>query len=221
MVWAGTCSEQWTRILLTALWKQRDGPSLCHSSMTITSWRNTMTHSPVLQASVNNSQHTPWTWHPLSVFGILWTGGHNSVFLFLQYPAMLRSHWREMAQHSTADHLFVKEMRCTSSEPNKQQVLAYNVSEGWGHTNDAAPEACWQVCCAGAGPDLQGCGCLPLTDIDFLRGRALAWCRGDYHVLPPDMCCVWGGIFRCLKAWPWCTFTDLKVTKIWSLIHLI
>ncbi len=51
-------------------------------------------HGPMLQGSVRNSwklktsqflhgQHTHWTCHPLSMFGMLWIGVYDSVFQFL------------------------------------------------------------------------------------------------------------------------------------------
>ncbi len=100
-VWAGVCYGQWTQcILLMAFWMHRDtvtrswGPLLCHSSTTITSCCSMIMHGPMLQGSVQNSwklktsqslhgQHTHWTCHPLSMFGMLWIGIYDSVFQFL------------------------------------------------------------------------------------------------------------------------------------------
>ncbi len=69
------------------------GPLLCHSSMTITSCCSMIMHGPMLKGSVHNSwkleaqflhgQHTHWTSHPLSMFGMLWIGVYDSVFQFL------------------------------------------------------------------------------------------------------------------------------------------
>ncbi len=70
------------------------GPLLCHSSRTITSCCSMIMHGPMLQGSVYNSwklktsqflhgQHTHWACHPLSMFGMLWTGIYDSVFQFL------------------------------------------------------------------------------------------------------------------------------------------
>ncbi len=87
-------------ILLMAFWMHRDtvtrswGPLLCHSSTTITSCCTMIMHGPMLQGSVHNSwklktsqflhgQHTHWTCHPLSMFGMLWIGVYDSVFQFL------------------------------------------------------------------------------------------------------------------------------------------
>ncbi len=87
-------------ILLMAFWMHRDtvtrswGPLLCHSSRTITSCCSMIMHGPMLQGSVHNSwklktsqflhgQHTHWTCHPLSMFGMLWIGIYDSVFQFL------------------------------------------------------------------------------------------------------------------------------------------
>ncbi len=87
-------------ILLMAFWMHRDtvtrswGPLLCHSSTTITSCCSMIMHGPMLQGSVHNSwklktskflhgQHTHWTCHPLSMFGMLLIGLYESVFQFL------------------------------------------------------------------------------------------------------------------------------------------
>ncbi len=87
-------------ILLMAFWMHKDtvtrswGPLLCHSSTTITSCCSMIMHGPMLQGSVHNSwklktsqflhgQHTHWTCHPLSMFGMLWIGIYDSVFQFL------------------------------------------------------------------------------------------------------------------------------------------
>ncbi len=70
------------------------GPSLCHSSTTITSCCSMKMHGPMLQGSVHNSwkpktsqflhgQHNHQTCHPLSMFGMLWIGVYDSVFQFL------------------------------------------------------------------------------------------------------------------------------------------
>jgi len=59
------------------------GPLVCHSSTTITSCCSMIMQGPMLQGSVHNSwklktsqffhgQHTQWTFHPLSIFGVLW-----------------------------------------------------------------------------------------------------------------------------------------------------
>ncbi len=78
-------------ILLMTFWMHREtvtrswGPLLCHSSTTISSCCSMIMHGPMLQGSVHNSwklktsqflrgQHTYWTCHPLSMFGILWIG---------------------------------------------------------------------------------------------------------------------------------------------------
>lgn len=95
---------------------------------------------------------------------------------------------------------WICEMCCAPSEPNKQQVLALNVREGWVHGNDATPKAFWQVCSARAGPDLRAADAYRWQILTSAR-QALAWCVGGYHALPPDTCCVWG-IFRCLKPDP-------------------
>ncbi len=87
-------------LLLMAFWMHRDtvtrswGPLLCHSSTTITSCCSMIMHSPMLQGSVHNSwklktsqflhgQHTHRTYHPLSMFGMLWIGIFDSKFQFL------------------------------------------------------------------------------------------------------------------------------------------
>ncbi len=70
------------------------GPLLCHSSTTITSCCSMIMHGPMLQGSVHNSwklktsqflhgQHNHRTWHPLSMFGMIWIGVYDSVFQFL------------------------------------------------------------------------------------------------------------------------------------------
>ncbi len=81
-------------------WMHRDtvtrswSPLLCYSSTTITSCCSMIMHSPMLQGSVHNSwklktsqflhgHHTQRICHPLSMFGILWIGVYDSVFLFL------------------------------------------------------------------------------------------------------------------------------------------
>ncbi len=83
-----------------AFWTHRDtvtrswSPLLCHSSTTITSCCSMIMHGPMLQGSVHNSlklntsqilhdQHTHWTYHTLSMFGMLWIGVYDSVFQFL------------------------------------------------------------------------------------------------------------------------------------------
>ncbi len=86
-------------ILLMAFWMHRDtvtrswGPLLSHSSTTITSCCSMIMHGPMLQGSVHNSwklktwflhgQHTHQTFHPLSMFGMLWISIHDCVFQFL------------------------------------------------------------------------------------------------------------------------------------------
>ncbi len=87
-------------ILLMAFWMHRDtvtrswGPLLCYSFPTITSCWSMIMHGPMLQESVHNSwklktsqflhgQHTHRTYHPLSMFGMLWIGVYDSVFQFL------------------------------------------------------------------------------------------------------------------------------------------
>ncbi len=126
-------------ILLMAFWMHRDtvtrywGPLLCHSSTTITSCCSMIMHGPMLQGSVHNSwklktsqflrgQHTHWTCHPLSMFGMLWiclgcSGSANTTACSssCQYPATSHSHWRRVDQHSTGhnqqpDQLYAKEM---------------------------------------------------------------------------------------------------------------
>ncbi len=80
-------------ILLMAFW-MHISPLLCHSSTTITSCCSMIMHGPMLQGSVHNSwklktsqflhgQHTHRTYHPLSMFGMLWIGVYDSVFQFL------------------------------------------------------------------------------------------------------------------------------------------
>lgn len=64
----------------------------------------------------------------------------NSVFPFFHYPAQdVEGKWPNIPLQITS---LWRSCVCAPSEPNKQQVLAYNVIEGWGHTNDATPEAC-------------------------------------------------------------------------------
>ncbi len=87
-------------VLLRAFWMHRDtvtrswGSLLCHLSTTITSSYSIIMHGPMLQGPVHNScklktsqflhgQHTHWTCHPLSMFGMLWIGVYDSVFKFL------------------------------------------------------------------------------------------------------------------------------------------
>lgn len=72
-----------------------------------------------------------------------------------------------------------------------QQVLAYTVSECWGHTNDATPEACWQVCYAGAGLDLRAADAHRWQILTPFEARPWA------DVLVITVCCfltraVWG-----------------------------
>ncbi len=122
-------------ILLMAFWMHRDtvtrswGPLLCHSSTTITSCCSMIMHGPMLQGSVHNSwklktsqflhgQHTQWTCHPLSMFGMLWIGVYDSVFQFLPISSNFAQPLKRMDQHSTGhnqqpDQLYAKEMCCT------------------------------------------------------------------------------------------------------------
>ncbi len=96
-------------ILLMAFWMHRYtvirswGPLLCHSSTTITSCCSMIMHSPMLQGSVHNSwklktsqflhgQHTHWTCHPLSMFGMLWIGVYDSMFQFLPISSNFAQH---------------------------------------------------------------------------------------------------------------------------------
>ncbi len=100
MVWAGVCYGQQTQVHFIDGILNRDtmmrswGPLLCHSSTTITSCCSMVMHGPMLQGSVHNSwklkttqllhgQHTHWTSHPLSMFGMLWISIFDSVFQFL------------------------------------------------------------------------------------------------------------------------------------------
>lgn len=85
------------------------------------------------------------------------------------------------------------------NKKNPQQVLAYTVSECWGHTNDATPEACWQVCYAGAGLDLRA------ADAHCWQILTPFEARPWVDVLVISMCfltrAVWG-IFTRLKPDP-------------------
>lgn len=204
-VWAGTWYGQrmWAHFIngiVNADWWSTAAPFHCRAAPWVT-WmtrgKNLYTTASTL-ADVGVHGHVTH-WECLGCSGSADTTACSCSSNTQQRCTAIEEEWPTCT--STADHLFVREMCCAPSEPNKQQVLAYNVSEGWGHTNDATPEACWQVCCAGGWSRPPGCGCLPLTDIDFLRGRALTWCAGDYHALPPDTCCVWG-TFRRLKPDP-------------------
>lgn len=82
------------------------------------------------------------------------------------------------------------------TKKKKQQVLAYTVSECWGHTNDATPEAHWQVC-AGAGLDLRAADAHRWQILTSFEARP--W----VDVLVITMCCFLTravqGIFRRLK----------------------
>ncbi len=93
--WCQRCGSsgpwwRWGYGTVTRSW----GLLLCHSSMTITSCCSMIIHGPMLQRSVHNSwkqktsqflhgQHTRWTCHPLSMFGMLWIDVYDSVFQFL------------------------------------------------------------------------------------------------------------------------------------------
>ncbi len=99
MVWEGICYGQRTQVhfidgILNAQ-RYRDEilscPLLCRSSTTITSCCRMIMQSPMLQGSVHHSwkpksfqflhgQHTHRTYHPLSMFRMLWIGVYDSVF---------------------------------------------------------------------------------------------------------------------------------------------
>ncbi len=98
--WWWGCGNELRCILLMAFWMHRDtmmrswGPLLCHLSTTITSCCSMMMHGPMLPGSVHNSwklktsqflhgQHTHRTYHPLSVFRMLWIGVFDSELQFL------------------------------------------------------------------------------------------------------------------------------------------
>ncbi len=106
-------------ILLMAFWMHRDtvtrswGPFLCHSSTSITSCCSMIMHGPMLQGSVHNSwklktsqflhgQHTHWTCHPLSMFGMVWIDVYDSVFLVLsniqQLHTAIEEEWTSIPQ---------------------------------------------------------------------------------------------------------------------------
>ncbi len=129
-------NEHWC-ILLMAFWMHWDtvtrswGPLLCHSSTTITSCCSMIMHGPMLQVSVYNSSKlktsscscmgsiltvyvTHWAW-----LGCYWSAYMTACSSSCQYPETSHSHWRGVAQHSTAhnqqpDQLFAKEMCCTA-----------------------------------------------------------------------------------------------------------
>ncbi len=99
MVWEGICYGQRTQVhfidgILNAQ-RYRDEilscPLLCRSSTTITSCCRMIMQSPMLQGSVHHSwkqktfqflhgQHTHRTYHPLSMFRMLWIVVYDSVF---------------------------------------------------------------------------------------------------------------------------------------------
>ncbi len=106
-------------ILLMAFWMHRDtvtrswGPLLCHSSTTITSCCSMIMHGPMLQGSVHNSwklktsqflhgQHTHRTCHPLSMFGMLWTGVYDKGVLvpdnIQQIYTAIEEEWTNITQ---------------------------------------------------------------------------------------------------------------------------
>ncbi len=121
-------------ILLIAFWMHRDnvtrswGPLLCHSSTTITSCCSMIMHGPMLEGSVQNSwklkrsqflngQHTYRTCHPLSMFGMLWTGVYDSVFQFLPISSNFAQPLKRSGptlNNQQHDQLYVKEMCCTA-----------------------------------------------------------------------------------------------------------
>ncbi len=118
------------------------GSLLCHSSTTITSCCSIHPrpsphvaafihdHHLMLQGSVHNSwklktsqflhgQHTHRTCHPLSMFGMLWSGVYVSVFLFLPISSNFTQPLKRSDQHPTGhnqqpDQLYAKEMCCTA-----------------------------------------------------------------------------------------------------------
>ncbi len=116
-------------ILLMAFWMHRDtvtrswAPLLCHSSTIITSCCSMIMHGPMLQGSVHNSwklktsqflhgQHTHRTYHPVSMFGMLWIGVYDSVFQFLPISSnftlpLKRS--RPTFHNQQPDQLYAKE----------------------------------------------------------------------------------------------------------------
>ncbi len=98
------------------------GPLLCHSSTTITSWCSMIMHGPMFQGSLHNSwklktsqflhgQHTHWTCHPLSMFGMLWIGVYDSVFQFLPISSNFAQPLKRSGQ---PDQLYAKDMCCTA-----------------------------------------------------------------------------------------------------------
>ncbi len=109
-------------ILLMALWMHRDtvmrswGSLLCRSSTTITSCCSMIMHGPMLQGSVHNSwklktsqflhgQHIHRTCHPLSMFGMLWIGVYDSVFLFMPISSNFTPPLKRSDQHPTINNL--------------------------------------------------------------------------------------------------------------------
>ncbi len=86
-------------------------------------------HGPMLQGSVHNSwklktsqflhgKLTHRTCHPLSIFGMLWIGVYNSVFLFLPISSNLAQPLTRSGQHSTGHNqqpgqLYPNKICCT------------------------------------------------------------------------------------------------------------
>ncbi len=79
------------------------GPLFSHLSTTISSCCSMIMHGPMLHRSVHNfwklntsqfmhGQHTHWTCHPLSMFGMLWIGVYNSVLQFLPISSNFAFH---------------------------------------------------------------------------------------------------------------------------------
>ncbi len=85
-------------------------------------------HGPMFQGSVHNSwklktsqflhsQHIHRTFHPLSMFVMLWIGVYDSVFQFLQISSNFAQPLKRSgptSHNQQPDQLYVKEMCCTT-----------------------------------------------------------------------------------------------------------
>ncbi len=86
-------------------------------------------HGPMLQGSVHDSwklktshflhgQHTHWTCHPLSMFGMLWIGIYDSAFQFLPIIQQLRTaieeEWTNIPQATINNLINSMRRRCVA-----------------------------------------------------------------------------------------------------------
>ncbi len=122
-------------ILLMVFWMHRDtvtrshNPLLCHSSTTITSCCSMIMHGPMMQGTVHNSwklktsqflrgQHTHWTCHPLSMFGMLWISVYDSVFEVLPISSNFRTaieeEWTNIPQATINNLINSMRRRCVA-----------------------------------------------------------------------------------------------------------